>query len=91
MITRYFEKGSLDSNSLQIERAGRMVSQYYCRYPMHECGDHCPMFLGPLFETNLSAELCNALNIPRGSIVIQLCEATLVFKEFKDERSTENE
>ena len=79
MITRYFEEGSLDVSSLEIKRAGRMVRQYCCRSPMHKCGDHCPMFMGPLLETNLSAELCSVLSIPRGSTAILLCEATLLF------------
>lgn len=91
MITRYFVKGSLDISSLQIERAGRMVRQYCCRSPMHKCGEHCPMFCGPLREADLSGEVCRALSIPKGSTVIQLCEATLVFNEFEDERCKENE
>lgn len=91
MITRHCGKGSLDISSLQIERAGKMVRQHCCRSPMHKCGDHCPMFLGPLREADLSGEVCRVLSIPRGSTVIQICEATLVFQEFEDNRSKENE
>ena len=91
VITRHFLKGGLDSSSLQIDRDGKMVRQYCCRSPMHKCGEHCPMFLGPIHEADLSAEVCRALSVPKGSTVIQICEATLVFKEFEDGRSKENE
>lgn len=68
-------KGKINKNgALSIQRKNEMVPQRCCYDQGESCSDACPLFREPrrLFT---------------GEIELQLCDVTLRFSEFEDERT----
>ena len=85
-------KGKIDKGgALWIERCGKIMIQFcpYGKYGDH-CGHQCPLFSDPREDSGEDI-LLNALRDvyklkPLKFIRIELCQKTLIFDEFIDER-----
>lgn len=66
------------SGILSIKRLNKIKEQYCCYDKDSKCSDRCPLFGEPVYG-----------DINGGDIKLKLCQTTLVFKSFADERVLE--
>ena len=95
-------KGKIDKyGTLYIERAGEMKDQL-CPYASEcgspiACSDTCPLFGEPVFDEDRKMQVTGGGNAAgsvkvglKESATLALCERTLLFDKFTDERNLDD-